>query len=127
MSDHRNPRPILAERPSADNFDPGISPRRTKAPARRLTKGALVSVEESLGELRRAIAKAGALAFAIDDLFQRIIWDDRRDPRDEDERREHLALLIDATKEAVGAAVGIGDEIASEMFRLRTARRGAKP
>jgi hypothetical protein len=115
MRDHRNPRPKVPKPTPTDN------------PPRRLTKAAIVAVEDALDELRAMLAKTGALAFAIDDLFQRIIWDDRRDPRDEDERREHLALLIDATKETVGAAVGVGDEIASEMFRLRVRPRGAQP
>jgi hypothetical protein len=127
MSDHRNPRPSLADRPSADNFDPGISPRRTKAPAHRLTKGALLGVEDALDELRRVIARTAAAAYAVEDLHEKILWDDRTDERDEDQRREHLALLIETTKTAAMEAVQMGEELSSEMFRLRTARRGAKP
>lgn len=124
MSDHRNPRPSLADRPSADNFDPGISPRRTKAPARRLTKGALLGVEDALDELRRAIAKTAASVFAVEDLHEKILWDDRTDERDADRRAEHLTCLIGSTKEMAMAAVEMGEEISSALFRLRV---GAKP
>jgi hypothetical protein len=123
MSDHRNPRPSLADRPSADNLDPGISPRRTKAPARRLTKGALLGVEDALDELRRAIAKTAASVFAVEDLHEKILWDDRTDERDEDRRAEHLTCLIGSTKEMAMAAVEMGEEIASELFRLRVGAR----
>lgn len=127
MSDHRNPRPSLAEQPAADNFDPGISPRRTKTPARRLTKVALLGVEDALDELRRAIAKTAASVFAVEELHEKILWDDRTDERDADRRAEHLTCLIGSTKEMAMAAVEMGQEIASELFRMRTARRGAKP
>ena len=115
MSNHRNPRQSLANRPSAGN------------PPRRPTKAALVAVEDALDELRQAIARTAASVYATDDLFQKYIWDDRTDARDEDQRREHLALLIDTTRTTVMEAVQMGEEISSDLFRLRTARRGARP
>ena len=121
MHEHRNPRPRVSELPAADNFDP------SKTPPRPRPKEALLSVEESLRELLRLIARTTAAVFAVEDLHEKILWDDRTDERDEDRRAEHLTLLIGSTKEMAMAAVEMGEEVSGEMFRLRTARRGAKP
>ena len=114
-------RPRVSEGSAADN--PGTG----KAPLRRPTKRALASVEESLGELRQLIAKTAAAVYAVDDLLEKILWDDRTDERDEERRNERLSLLIGSTRETAVAAVEMGEELSGELFRLRTARRGAKP
>jgi len=119
MRKHRNPRPKVSKQPPADNSHPGEP--------QRLTKGALVALEEALDELGHLIARTAAAVFAVDDLHEKIIMDDRTDERDEDRRAEHLRCLIGSTKEAAMAAVEAGEEIASEVFRLRTARRRARP
>lgn len=117
MQAHRNPRPRVSER----------SDRGKPPTLRRPTKRALASVEESLGELRNLIAKTAASVYATEELFTKILWDDRTDERDEDRRNEHLSLLIESTKEAAMAAVDMGEELSGEIFRLRTARRGGRP
>lgn len=115
MRTHRNPRPKVPKQPPADN------------PPRRLTKAAIVAVEDSLDDLRSLIGKTTASVYAVEDLLEKIVWDDRRDPRDEEQRLADLGHLIDVTKETVGMAGDIGEEIASDLFRLRARPHGAKP
>ena len=115
MSKHRNPRPNVPKPPPTDN------------PPRRLTKAAIVAVEGALGELREVIARTAASVYATDDLFQKYIWDDRTDERDEDRRIEHLTLLIGTTRTAVMEADEMGEEMSADLIRLRTARRGVRP
>lgn len=112
---HRNPRPKVPKQPPADN------------PPRRPTKAAIVAVEDALDELREVIARTAASVYATDDLFQKYIWDDRTDARDEDQRREHLALLIDTARTAAMEAVQMGEELSSDLYRLRVGARGARP
>jgi hypothetical protein len=111
MSKHRNPRPKVPKQPPTDN------------PPRRLTKTAIVAVENALDELRQVIARTAASVYATEELFTKILWDDRTDERDEDRRNEHLSLLIETTKAAAMEAVQMGEELSSDLFRLRTARR----
>jgi hypothetical protein len=127
MRYHRNPRPKVPKQPPADNFEPVRLTVRGEPPPRRLTKEALLTVEDALDELRHLIARTAASVYATDDLFEKLIWDDRSDGRDEERRIEHLLHLIDATKEAVASAVDMGEEISSALFRLRVGGRGAKP
>jgi hypothetical protein len=121
MRRHRNPQPRLSKLPSTDNPNPGITP------ARRLTKGAFREVEESLDELRQLIARTAASVYATEDLFEKFIWDDRSDERDEDRRIEHLSHLMSATRASVMEAVERGEEISAELIRRRVvATRGAR-
>lgn len=90
-------------------------------------KKALLAVEDSLDALRQLIAKVAASVYATEDLFEKLIWDDRTDERNEERRLEHLSHLIDTTRETVVAAVEMGEELSSDLFKLRTARRGARP
>jgi len=115
MSDHRNPRAKVPKPTPTDN------------PPRRLTKAAIVAVESALDELRQVIARTAASVYATEELFTKILWDDRTDERDEDCRNEHLSLLIETTKAAAMEAVQMGEDLSSDLFRLRTARRGARP
>ena len=112
---HRDPRPRVSEQ-SADDNPASKRPRSAKA--------ALLDLEDSLNDLRRLIAQTAASVFAVEDLHEKILWDDRTDERDEERRAEHLTCLIASTKEAAMAAVDMGEELAGELFRLRTARRG---
>lgn len=89
------------------------------------SKKALQGVEESLDALRQLIAKVAASVYATEDLFEKLIWDDRTDERDEERRFEHLSHLIDTTRETVNAAVEMGEEISTDLFKLRTAARSA--
>ena len=89
-------------------------------------EAALLDVESDVADLRQLIAKSGALTFAVEDLFTKILWDDRSDERDEDRRLEHLAHLIDATKETVGAAVDMGEDISAELIRSRVRAQRAR-
>lgn len=121
MRRHRNPQSRLSKLPSTDNPDPSITP------ARRLTKGGLLDVEESLAELRQLIARTAASVYATEDLFEKFIWDDRSDERDEDRRIEHLSHLMSATRASVMEAVERGEEISAELVRWRVvATRGAR-
>jgi hypothetical protein len=115
MSKHRNPRPRVPKPTPTDN------------PPRRLTKAALSAVEDALDDLRQVIERTAASVYATEHEFERLIWDSRDDDRDEDQRKEHLVYLIGTTRETVVAAVQMGEELSSDLFRLRTARRGARP
>lgn len=121
MLAHRDPPPRVSEQSADDNPSP------TGARRQRSAKAALLDLEESLGDLRRLIAQTAAAVFAVEDLHEKIIWDDRSDERDEERRAEHLSCLIASTKEAAMAAVDMGEELAGELFRLRIARRGRRP
>lgn len=114
MPEHRNPRPRVPKPTPTDN------------PPRRPTKAAIVAVEDALGDLRHLIAKVAASVYATEDLFEKYIWDDRTDERDEDRRIEHLCALMVATRTSVMEAVEAGEEISGDLLRLRTARRGAR-
>lgn len=66
-----------------------------------------------------AIAKVAASVYATEDLFEKLIWDDRTDERDKERRLEHLSHLIDTMRETVVAAVEMGEEISTDLFKLR--------
>lgn len=98
---------------------------RRAGPARRRADraAAVADVEEVVAELRDLVLRAGALTHAVEDLASKIAWDDRCDPRDEDLRVAHLSCLIELALETSAAAHEASDEVASELFKLRTSSR----
>ncbi|MEO7729648.1 MAG: hypothetical protein ABIY55_01645 [Kofleriaceae bacterium] len=71
-----------------------------------------LDVPNAVDDLRQLIAKADALAYATEDLFDQVLWsDDDDDPR----RPERLAHLIGATASAVQAALEASDKLAVDL------------
>lgn len=79
-------------------------------------------VSKTLEELRQVVARADALANAASSLLDETPWGsgeyDRR-------RFERLGHLIDATFDAVEAAMVLGDKLALELIMRRTASNSA--
>jgi hypothetical protein len=94
-----------------------VSGRRGKARRRADRDDA---VERVVDDLRRLVARTGALTHAVEDLYDKYIWDDRDDARDEDRRLEHLAHLIEITRETAVSAGDLGEEVSAELLRQRT-------
>ena len=74
------------------------------------------NVANAVDDLRQVVARADALAAAAVNLFDQVIWvPDDNDPR----RLEHLAHLVNATSEAVRAAVDVGSILAVDLSTRR--------
>lgn len=75
-----------------------------------------LDVSDAVDDLRQLIAKADALAYATEDLFDHIIWVEEDEDDDTGRRRvERLAHLIGATASAVQAALDAGNKLAGAI------------
>jgi len=71
--------------------------------------------------LRGIISRTDALVHATELQLERFTWseDDEDEDGDDDRRREHLAHLLGAAKDAARAAVAAGDQLAAELVKHR--------